>query len=326
MRKKKNTVRILLLIVFLCVFFFSTTILVVEQIQKRKNEKSLTDAASKAGIESLESLTQPVTKPVETVPLTTVEPTAATTEAQKDTEAETPAETAEESTEESTEESSEETVPETVPYVLFEEYEPFDPDDEIAAVLRNTDLEELRKTNREVKGWIVIPDTPVSYPIMQTDNNQYYLDHLWTGEFSTIGSIYLETTMDPTMSLFNTIVFGHRRADNSMFGILKYYADQNYFEEHRYVYVVTDQHVLRYEVYAVFDSGLSDLPFYIRVGKTATKEAFINFALENSYIDSGIVPGIQDRFLTLTTCMYMDSDARLIVQAVLDRAEPRILQ
>ena len=64
--------------------------------------------------------------------------------------------------------------------------------DPYADALRNMDFEALREVNSDVLGWIVIPGTAISYPLVQGEDNQYYLKHTWKKWTSAVGAIFLE--------------------------------------------------------------------------------------------------------------------------------------
>lgn len=69
----------------------------------------------------------------------------------------------------------------------------------------------------------MIPDTRISYPLVQGEDNQYYLNHTWKKWSSVVGAIFLECGNSRDLSNFNTIVYGHRMNDGSMFASLKNY-------------------------------------------------------------------------------------------------------
>ena len=95
--------------------------------------------------------------------------------------------------------------------------------DPYADALRNMDFTALREVNSDVLGWIMIPGTPISYPLLQGEDNQYYLKHTWKKWSSAVGAIFLECQNSPDLSDFNTIVYGHRMNNGSMFAPLKNY-------------------------------------------------------------------------------------------------------
>lgn len=94
---------------------------------------------------------------------------------------------------------------------------------EATAALMDIDLEALRSVNEDVVGWIEIPGTELSSPLMQGTDNQYYLSHNWKGEKSGGGSVFLESVNSQDLTDFHTIAYAHRMRNDTMFGTLKYY-------------------------------------------------------------------------------------------------------
>lgn len=168
--------------------------------------------------------------------------------------------------------------------------------------LAKTDLDALREYNADVIGWIYIPGTKINYPIVQGADNQYYLEHLWNGTESPAGAIFLESTNDPGMDAFYSILYGHNLNDGSMFGGLHYYESQAFFEGHPYVYLVTDTGVYRYEVYAAHSVAVDSIVYAVQIKREDTKARLLRETLADSVIDTGIIPEVTDRILTLSTC------------------------
>ena len=88
------------------------------------------------------------------------------------------------------------------------------PENEISEtlILLRAKLKNLRETNPDVIGWISIPGTVIDYPIVQTDNNDYYLDHSITGTYLKSGSIFVDYRNESDWSDKNTIIYGHNLA------------------------------------------------------------------------------------------------------------------
>ena len=188
---------------------------------------------------------------------------------------------------------------------------------EEAAALAEVDLEALRAVNGDVAGWIEIPGTELSYPLMQGTDNQFYLDHNWKGEPSGGGSVFLECTSSRDLSGFHTIAYGHRMKDGSMFGSIRDYAKPEYWREHPSVYVVTDRGVARYDVFSARTAGVRSLVYRLDLEESGLEEELIRSCAEESVIDTGIVPEAGDRILTLSTCTGNGYAARWVVHAVL---------
>lgn len=179
------------------------------------------------------------------------------------------------------------------------------------------DLEVLRGVNGDVAGWIMIPDTDLSYPLMRGEDNKYYLSRSWTGEENIAGSIFFEAGCDVGLTDYNTIVYGHRMRDGSMFGLLKYYKEPDFLKEHPSVYLAVDTGVYRYEVFAAFEAELDGMVYRLDIEKKKLESEFLQYCIDNSVIETGVVPGDDERILTLSTCTGFGHARRWVVQAVL---------
>lgn len=189
--------------------------------------------------------------------------------------------------------------------------------DDMAKSLLETDLEALREYNSEVIGWICIPGTRVNYPLMQGEDNEYYLNHTWKGKYNEGGSIFLEAKCSKDFSDFNTIVYGHRMSNTSMFGALASYKKQAFWEEHRSVYICLDGLVRKYDIFAAYEPKVTDCTYWVQYDEEKYKKKVLDFALEKSVIDCGIKPTVLDDIITLSTCTGNGHSTRWVVQAVL---------
>ena len=180
------------------------------------------------------------------------------------------------------------------------------------------DLEALRAYNPEVAGWIEIPDTGISYPLMQGANNQWYLKHTWTGEPSSVGAIFIDSRNSRDLGDFHTIVYGHRLRSGAMFAPLRFYEDDAYRQEHPSVYIADDAGLHRYDIFAVYAADVKDRVYQeLDVEDEETRQAFIRFCLDSALADTGVTPEAGDRILTLSTCTGDGYAQRWVVQAVL---------
>lgn len=185
--------------------------------------------------------------------------------------------------------------------------------------MRAIDLAALREINPDVVGWIRIPGTQLDYPLMQGEDNQFYLEHTWKGEPNAAGSIYLEQYSNADLSDFNTIVYGHRMKNGSMFASLKYYDALSYWEAHPYVYIADDAGAHRYEVFAAYEGSVRGSTYRLAV-KDEEKQPFLDEWTDWSVIETGVEPTVRDRILTMSTCTGRGYDTRWVVQARLAAA------
>ena len=188
-------------------------------------------------------------------------------------------------------------------------------DDPHMEELAGTDLDALRQENEDVVGWIYIPDTKIHYPIVQGEDNEHYLTHTWNNKRNYVGAIFMETLNNPNLVNFNTIIYGHNMRDGSMFAALQNYYTTEYWENHPYVYLVTDAGVLRYEIFSAYDADVESQTYALSFRQRSTRESFIQMAVENSDFDTGIIPEHTDLILTLSTCTGLGYSQRRVMHA-----------
>lgn len=185
-------------------------------------------------------------------------------------------------------------------------------EDEHMKKLKDINLEALREKNPDVVGWVMIPNTRINYPIVQGTDNQYYLNHTWDDRKSTAGAIFMESTNSPDFSDFRTIIYGHNMADSSMFGSLHRYDSKDYRDKYPYVYLVTDEGVLRYEIYSSYKADVESGTYALNLTEDPYKAAFIRLTKEEALYETDITPAVSDRILTLSTCAGNASRRRVV--------------
>lgn len=176
-------------------------------------------------------------------------------------------------------------------------------------------LPALQAVNDDVIGWIWIPDTGLSYPLVQGADNDYYLNHGWNGKKVSAGSIFMDYHCAADLSDYNTIIYGHRMNNESMFAFLKYYKKPDYQRAHPYIYIKTEEGTRGYEVFASYEAPVGSVTYGLNVTEEADKQSLIDFALAQSVIDTGVVPTTAQRVITLSTCTGNGYDTRWVVQA-----------
>lgn len=194
-------------------------------------------------------------------------------------------------------------------------------DDPFAVELAKKNLSALREVNPDVIGWIEIPGTQLAYPIMDGDDNEYYLEHTWDKQSNTFGSVFLECFNNSDLRDFNTLIYGHRMMNGSMFGSLKYFRNKEYFQKHPYVYILDASGVHRYEIFSAYTAPVNSMAFEYGFLNEEMIRLFLEYCVSKSEIDTGVVPTLNDKILTLVTCTGKGYEARWVVQACLRGAE-----
>lgn len=194
--------------------------------------------------------------------------------------------------------------------------------DPYADALAAMDFTALREVNSDVLGWILIPGTKISYPIVQGDDNSYYLNHTWKKWNSAVGAIFMEQHNSPDFSDFHTLIYGHRMNNGSMFAGLKYYKQKSYYTSHPVIYITDDYGTKSYEIFAAYEVSTQGDTYKLGQQSDQSKQAYIDYCLAQSLYETGIVPTVNDRILTLSTCTGNGHATRWVVQGRLKGAEP----
>ncbi len=179
----------------------------------------------------------------------------------------------------------------------------------------------LYAENNDLAGWLSIPGMQIDYPIMQTDDDAYYLHHDFYGKESRYGCLYVRGMADLDAG-DNFIIYGHNMKDGAMFGDLDLYAQESFYAEHSVISFDTLYEERLYDIIAVFYSQVydakEDVFQYYQFYEADTQEEFDDFyqnIKELSLYETGVDAQFGDTFLTLSTCAYHVKDGRFAVVA-----------
>lgn len=180
----------------------------------------------------------------------------------------------------------------------------------------------LYEENSDLAGWLSIEGMKINYPVMQCEDDEYYLHHDFYGNEDKYGCLYVRETADVNTPGTNFVIYGHNMRDGSMFGDLDFYKDEDFFKEHSLISFDTLYEEHTYEIVAVFLSRVyredEEVFKYYDFYEADTQEEFQDF-YENiksmSLYDTGVTAEYGDTFITLSTCAYHVEDGRLVVVA-----------
>lgn len=175
----------------------------------------------------------------------------------------------------------------------------------------------LSKAYPDAIGWLYIPNTAISYPIMQSDDNSYYLDHAYDGSTLKAGSIFLDFRCENRFMNHVNIVYGHNMNNGSMLAGVLNYADNSYFDNHKYGWLATTETVYRIDFFSCAKADWND---DLYKGSTPISE-WIPHILNKSVISREISYTETDRFISLSTCSYEFQNARTILTGKLNETK-----
>lgn len=175
------------------------------------------------------------------------------------------------------------------------------------------DFDALRKKNKDVKGWIYSEDTVINYPVVQGSDNQYYLYRMINGEYNGKGSIFIDYRCEEPFEDFNTIIYGHRMKDGSMFNSLVKYRDKSYFDQHKTLMLVTPEQKYDIVVFGVVTIPADSDKYKYNFYSDGEKQSYLDWIKSESEIETGVKASKDDKIVMLSTCTYEYDDARLVV-------------
>lgn len=185
----------------------------------------------------------------------------------------------------------------------------------------NPSFADLYALNRDFGGWVSIPSLNINYAVVQGDDNKYYERRDIYGNSTSYGVPFFDYRNSLATLDRNTIIYGHNmRHDDKIFGTLEQYRTVEGYKSAPIIGMSTLYGDYTFKVYAVFisnsDRDDDNGKFFNYVFTNATDENFRNYIAEvdkRKLYTTGVDINETDKILTLSTCCYDFSDARLVV-------------
>lgn len=180
----------------------------------------------------------------------------------------------------------------------------------------DVDWELLRETNDDIIAWLYCPDTVINYPVVQTTDNETYLTINFSGNENSGGALFADYNSVVGIRASHLIIYGHNMKDNSMFGTLKNYVDEEYFEAHPTFYLLTPDQAYRVDLLdcLTIDATTDNYPVYF--GDDNSLDSYVGRISSGAYWVNSQADWQNHQLLTMSTCTSSDSQ-RLILQGVL---------
>lgn len=174
------------------------------------------------------------------------------------------------------------------------------------------DFSALQAINPDACAWLYGQGASLHYPVVQGEDNEYYLNHLLDGTRSACGCLFVDAGASAGFSDRVTIVYGHNMNDGSMFGTLDAYKSQEAYDAHPEMQLLTPEGNYRVELLAGMVTDPSDAVY----GGLTTEEevaAYVESALARSTFQTRAAYAPGDRLLALSTCSYETDDSIFLV-------------
>lgn len=178
------------------------------------------------------------------------------------------------------------------------------------------DFASLQSQYPDVVGWLYCAGTPINYPIVQTDNNDYYLSHDYTGDFNINGAIFV--SKDDKLAVDSkAIIYGHHMQSGSMFASLLDWSNQGFYDEHPIMWLLTPTQNYRVDLFSGHHTNAYS-NMYASVHEVGDElRAYLDNAKSLSDFESQVKLDYKGHYIMLSTCAYLFDDDRYVLHGML---------
>lgn len=173
----------------------------------------------------------------------------------------------------------------------------------------------LSSQNEDFRFWLKIDNTKINYPVVQGNDNDFYLKHDFFKEESISGSVFLDYRVNKDSK--NAIIYGHNMKDGSIFKDVELFKDEKFFNNNKFINITKDNKEYVYEVFSVYYLS-GEKTSHLQTNFNSDKEFsdYLNTVKENSLFQSEKEINLND-IITLSTCSYEGKNFRTVVHAQL---------
>jgi len=189
--------------------------------------------------------------------------------------------------------------------------------------LINVDFSDLKKKNKDTKGWIQVNGTNINYPFVQYKDNKYYLTHSFEKKYNDAGWIFLDYRNDINNLSKNNIIYGHARLNKTMFGTLKKVLNKEWYDnkDNHIIKLSTEKENTLWQIFSVYHIKTENYYITTDFSDDEEFEQFIKDMTERSIYKFDANVTANDTLLTLSTCYK--TDEKVVVHAKLIKREIR---
>ena len=183
-------------------------------------------------------------------------------------------------------------------------------------------IKNLKRINKEVKGYLIVKNTKISYPVLQHSDNNYYLKHDIYKRKTSIGAIFFDYRNNVKKLDDNIIIYGHSMLNGTMFGTLRKVTNTSWRkeEDNLIVSLTTEKGTYNFKIFSVYKVDYTTDYLKVKFNSTSEKEKFIKLITKRSLFKNNTKVGVNDKILTMSTCTG-GNNRRLVVHAVLLKEE-----
>lgn len=174
-----------------------------------------------------------------------------------------------------------------------------------------TNINNLLAENKDTVGWLQVPNTKINYPVVQAANNDYYLNHNFYKSYNLAGWIFMDYR-NKVETDYNTIIYGHNRLDESMFGTLKSLLKQDYHDSNKFIFFNTKDTMNTYEIFSVYTIHADNFKAATNFNNDTEYADYLENIKNLSTIKFETNVNPKNKIITLYTCAENTNDRNIV--------------
>lgn len=188
----------------------------------------------------------------------------------------------------------------------------------------NVDFSKLKQINSDTVGWIYVNNTNINYPFVQTTDNSYYLTHAFDKSKNAAGWLFADYRSDLTNLKNNTVIYGHGRVDQVMFGSLEKVLEKSWYtnSENQIIKISTPTTNTLWQIVSIYTIQAESYYLTHNFENDESYQKFLDTIVSRSIYDFKVSTTTSDKILTLSTCLNYDGE-RIVVHAKLVKVQER---
>ena len=179
------------------------------------------------------------------------------------------------------------------------------------------DFTKLCEINDDTCGWLKVNGIDIDMPVVQTDNNDYYLKYSFDKTYNLSGWAFVDYRDKLDGSDKNIVIYGHNRRDNIMFSPLINILNKEWYdnEENEYIfYTPKDGTKTMYEIFSIYQTEVEEYYMQTDFKNDAEYQTFLETIKNRSIKKYDTDISTNDQIITLSTCGN-NSKYRVILHA-----------
>jgi sortase, SrtB family len=190
--------------------------------------------------------------------------------------------------------------------------------------MMNVDFTKLLKENSDTVGWLYVNNTNINYPFVQGRDNTYYLNRAFDRSRSAVGWLFADYRSDLKDFKKNTVIYGHGRVDQVMFGSLENVLKKSWYtnRDNHIIKLSTPTENTLWQVVSVYTIKAESYYLTHNFENDESYDKFLKTIKGRSIYDFDVELDVNDKILTLSTCLNYNGE-RIVLHAKLVKSQPK---